>query len=113
MFRICGLSDSWHRTYEWAPNPNRRPYVAPRRSAEWNNDNINIIIIINNNNNWTIVPQTAKIKELYVEQFFWDPGKILSPFLPTAPLQYVPKILFTKATIERLTTNKTKNALNN
>ena len=39
-------------------------------------------------------------------------GKIVSPFLSTAPLQYVPKILFTQATIERLTTNKTKNALN-
>ena len=34
------------------------------------------------------------------------PAKILSPFLTTAPLQYVPKILFTQAT-----TDKTKNAL--
>ena len=39
------------------------------------------------------------------------PAKILTPFLPIAPLQYVPKILFTHATIDCLTTNKTKNAL--
>ena len=39
------------------------------------------------------------------------PAKILSPFLSTAPLQYVLKILFTQATIDSLTTNKTKNAL--
>ena len=39
------------------------------------------------------------------------PAKILSPFLSTGPLQYVPKILFTPATIDCLTTNKTKNAL--
>ena len=37
------------------------------------------------------------------------PGKILSPFLSTAPLQYVPKIQFTQTTIDCLTTNKTKN----
>ena len=37
--------------------------------------------------------------------------KILSPFLSTAPLQYVPKILFTQATIDCLTNNKTKTAL--
>ena len=41
------------------------------------------------------------------------PGKILSPLLCTVPLQYVPKIRFTQATIDRLTTNKTKNALRN
>ena len=39
------------------------------------------------------------------------PVKILSPFLPTAPLPYVPKIRFTQATIDCLTINKTKNAL--
>ena len=33
------------------------------------------------------------------------------PFLCTAPLQYVPKIVFTQAAIDCLTTNKTKNAL--
>ena len=39
------------------------------------------------------------------------PAKILSPFLCTKPLQYVLKILFTQATIDCLTNNKTKNAL--
>ena len=39
------------------------------------------------------------------------PAKILSPFLLTAPLQYVLKIPFTQATIDCLTTNKTKNPL--
>ena len=34
------------------------------------------------------------------------PVKILMPFLCTAPLQYVPKILFTRATIDCLITNK-------
>ena len=38
---------------------------------------------------------------------------ILLPFLPRAPLQYVPKILFTQATIDCLINNKTKNALHN
>ena len=41
------------------------------------------------------------------------PAKILSPFLSTAPLQCVPKILFTQATIDCLTNNKTKDALHN
>ena len=36
---------------------------------------------------------------------------MLSLFSCTAPLQYVPKILFTQTTI--LTTNKTKNVLHN
>ena len=39
------------------------------------------------------------------------PAKIVSPFLPTAPLQWVLKIRFTQATIDCLTTNKTTNAL--
>ena len=39
------------------------------------------------------------------------PAKILSPFLSTAPLQYVPKIQFTQAPIDCLTTDKTKNVL--
>ena len=39
------------------------------------------------------------------------PAKILLAFLCTAPLQYVPKILFTQAIIDCLTTNETKNAL--
>ena len=39
------------------------------------------------------------------------PAKTLSPFLSTAPLQYVPKIQFTQATIDYLINNKTKNAL--
>ena len=39
------------------------------------------------------------------------PAKILSFILSTAPLQYVPKIQFTPATIDRLTNDKTKNAL--
>ena len=39
------------------------------------------------------------------------PAKIVSPFLPTAPLQYAPRIRFTRATIDWLTTNKTKNVL--
>ena len=34
-----------------------------------------------------------------------------SPFLSTAPLQYVPKIIFTQATIDSLINNKTKTAL--
>ena len=41
------------------------------------------------------------------------PAKILSPFLCTARLQYVPKMLFTQATIDCLSTNKVKNALHN
>ena len=41
----------------------------------------------------------------------FQPAKILSPFLSTAPLKYVSKILFTPATIDRLTNDKTKNAL--
>ena len=41
------------------------------------------------------------------------PAKILSPFLSTAPLQYVPKIQFTQATIDCLTNNKTENIHNN
>ena len=59
-----------------------------------------------------------------VVTFFWHshfieefkikyPAKISSPFLPTAPLQYVTKIQFTQATIDCLTTNKTKNVLFN
>ena len=36
-------------------------------------------------------------------------AKIVSPFLCTAPLQYVSKIQFTQATIDCLTSNKTKN----
>ena len=38
---------------------------------------------------------------------------MLSPFLPTAPLQYVPQIQFTQATIDCLTKNKTKNVFVN
>ena len=41
------------------------------------------------------------------------PAKVLLPFLCTAPLQYVPKILFTPAAIDGLATNKTKNVLHN
>ena len=41
------------------------------------------------------------------------PPKFYRPFLPTAPLQYVPKILFTQATINLLTANKTKIVLHN
>ena len=45
-----------------------------------------------------------------------QPGKILSPVLPTAPVQYIPKIRFTRAIIaiiDCLAINKTKNALHN
>ena len=41
------------------------------------------------------------------------PAKNISPFLCTAPLQYVPKIRFTQDTIDCLTTNRTKNARRN
>ena len=41
------------------------------------------------------------------------PAKILSFILSTAPLQYVPKIQFTPATIDRLTNDKTKNTFHN
>ena len=41
----------------------------------------------------------------------FDPAKIVSPFLCTAPSQYIPKILLTQATINCLTNNKTKNPL--
>ena len=41
------------------------------------------------------------------------PAKILSLFLPAAPLQHVPKMLFTQATIDYLATNEIKNALHN
>ena len=40
------------------------------------------------------------------------PAKILSPFLCTAHLPYVPNMLFAQATIDCLINNKTKNALN-
>ena len=40
------------------------------------------------------------------------PAKILSPFLCTAPLPYVLKMLFAQASIDCLINNKTKNALN-
>ena len=36
---------------------------------------------------------------------------MLLPFLSTAPLQDVPKILFTRASIDCLINNKTNNAL--
>ena len=49
--------------------------------------------------------------EANVRNYGQKPAKIVSPFLPTAPLQNVPKILFTQATIDCLTTNITKNAL--
>ena len=39
------------------------------------------------------------------------PGKILLPFLPPAPLQYISKMQFTQATVDCLTKNKTKNGL--
>ena len=39
------------------------------------------------------------------------PAKMLSLFSCTAPLQYVPKIRFTQATIDCLSNNETKNAL--
>ena len=39
------------------------------------------------------------------------PPKFCRPFLPTVPLQYGPKMLFTQATIVCLTIYKTKNAL--
>ena len=42
-----------------------------------------------------------------------DKYKILTPFLPTAPLKYFSKIQFTQATIDCLAINKTKNALHN
>ena len=35
------------------------------------------------------------------------------PFSCTAPLKYIPKVIFTQATTDCLTTNKTKNALHN
>ena len=38
-------------------------------------------------------------------------AKILSPFLCTAHLLYIPKIQFTQATIDCLNNNKTKNVL--
>ena len=41
------------------------------------------------------------------------PANIVSPFLPAAPLQYVPRIRFTQATIDCLATDKTTNALHN
>ena len=40
------------------------------------------------------------------------PAKMLSPFLATAPLQYVPEIQSTQAIIDCLKTNKTKNGFN-
>ena len=49
---------------------------------------------------------------LFVTPLKASPAKILWPFLSTAPLQYVPKILFTQAIIDCLTINKTKNAHN-
>ena len=41
------------------------------------------------------------------------PVKMLSPFLSTAPLQYVPKIQFTQATIDCLINSNSKNAFHN
>ena len=46
-----------------------------------------------------------------VDRLFNLPSKFYRPFLSTVPLQYVPKILFTQATIDCLTNDKTKNAL--
>ena len=46
-------------------------------------------------------------------KFVQFPAKILLPISCTAPLQYVPRILFTLAATDRLTNNKTKNALRN
>ena len=48
-----------------------------------------------------------------INVYFLPSYELLSPFLGTAPLQYVPKILFTQTTINCLTTNKTKNYLHN
>ena len=56
-----------------------------------------------------INPDGYSISKVYA----YSPSKILSPFLSKAPLQYVPKIPFPRATIDRLTRNKTKNALHN
>ena len=52
-------------------------------------------------------------KELYYISFTYVPPKFYRPFLCTAPLQYIPKILFTQATIDCVINNKTKNALHN
>ena len=41
----------------------------------------------------------------------FHPAEILLPFLCTAPLQYVPQILFTQATIDCFANDKTKNVL--
>ena len=38
---------------------------------------------------------------------------MLTPFLCPAPLQYIPKMLFTQATIDCLINTKAKNALRN
>ena len=40
-------------------------------------------------------------------------AKFFMPLLSTAPLQYVPKIQFTQATMDCLINIKTKNALHN
>ena len=42
-----------------------------------------------------------------------NPAQKIVALLSTIPLQYVPKTLFTQATIDCLTVNKTKNALHN
>ena len=42
-----------------------------------------------------------------MKELIYVPAKTLSPFLSTEPLQYFPKILFTQATTDCLTTNKT------
>ena len=58
---------------------------------------------------------TSFLRRIFTHVIFWEtvisllqiPTKNLSPFLCTSPLQYVPKIQFTQATIDRLTKNKT------
>ena len=52
-----------------------------------------------------------QIIQIQLEQEIIPPK--ISPFLSTAPLQYVPKLRFTQATIDFLIKNKTKNALHN
>ena len=47
---------------------------------------------------------------MQLDPSFLIPAKILSHFFCTAPLHYVPKMLVTRATIDCLTNNKTKNA---
>ena len=57
--------------------------------------------------------KTLKTRPNFLQNSVNYPAKFYRLFLSTAPLQYVPKMLLTQATIDCLTNNETRNALHN